>query len=80
MFTPKQTALARDTIALTSGAMPMRRLASRGSAPVRLRAPSTLSSKHVIVAPQREVLSKLGRLHRDLHQKQKRRPKAPPSA
>lgn len=35
---------------------------------------------HVMVAPQREALSKLGRLHSDLHQTQKRRPKAPLSA
>ena len=35
---------------------------------------------HVMVQPQREALAKLGRLHRDLHQKQKRRPKAPLSA
>lgn len=35
---------------------------------------------HVMVAPQRAALTKLGGLHRDLHQKQKRRPKTPLSA
>lgn len=35
---------------------------------------------HVMVQPQREALEKLGVLHRDLHQKQKRRPKTPLSA
>lgn len=35
---------------------------------------------HVMVQPQREALAKLGDLHRDLHRKQKRRPKTPLSA
>jgi integrase len=35
---------------------------------------------HVMVEPQRQALEKLGKLHQDLHQKQKRRPKAPLSA
>jgi integrase len=35
---------------------------------------------HVMVQPQRQALAKLGKLHQDLHQKQKRRPKTPPSA
>ena len=35
---------------------------------------------HVMVAPQREALQKLGALHKRLHQKQKRRQKAPLSA
>jgi integrase len=35
---------------------------------------------HVMVKPQREALAKLGRLHRDLHQKKKRGPKTALSA
>ena len=35
---------------------------------------------HVMLAPQREALNKLGGVHQRLHQKQKRRPKAPISA
>jgi site-specific recombinase XerD len=35
---------------------------------------------HVMVKPQREALSRLGKLNQRLHQKQKRRPKAPLSA
>lgn len=35
---------------------------------------------HVMLKPQREALSKLGRLHRDLHQPKKKRPKALVSA
>ncbi len=32
---------------------------------------------HVMVAPQRQALAKLGKLHQDLHQKRQRRPKTP---
>jgi integrase len=35
---------------------------------------------HVMVQPQRQALQRLGKLHQDLHQKQKRRPKTPLSA